>query len=115
MDKTAIIPILLAGLVLSASACVIMQNLLKASIMMAAVSGVLAVVMFALDAPLAAVFELSVCAGLITVVFISAVSMTRVYSKEEAARREKARALVPSPPVFLPLRRAPAFPPACRL
>lgn len=83
--------ILLVGLVASAVTCIVIRNLLKASIALAAMSAILSVIMFLLDAPLAAVFELSVCAGLITVVFISAVSMTRVRSKEELAEKERKR------------------------
>ena len=90
MDEIIIIA-LLAGLVISAMICVMIENLLKASILMALVSGILAVLMFLLKAPLAAVFELSVCAGLITVIFISAVSMTRIRSKEEVEQLEKDR------------------------
>ena len=90
MDETIII-ILLIGLVVSAVICVFIRNLLKASIMMAVISAVLAILMFLLGAPLAAVFELSVCSGLITVIFISAISMTRVRSKEEEAQRVKNR------------------------
>ena len=52
-------------------------NLLKAAIGLAVTSAILAVVMFRLGAQLAAVFELSVCAGLITVIFISVISLTR--------------------------------------
>ena len=90
MNITIII-ILLIGLVISAMVCMIIPDLLKASIMMAAVSCVLAIIMFLMDAHIAAMLELSVCAGLITVIFISTISMTRVYSKEEQAERKKAR------------------------
>ena len=79
---------LLVGLVISAMVCIMIRNLLKACISLAVVSAILSLIMFLLGAPLAAVFELSVCAGLITVVFISAVSMTRVRSKEEIAEKE---------------------------
>lgn len=90
MDLTVII-ILLAGLVAAAICCVILRDLLKASIALAGLSAILSIIMFILKAPLAAVFELSVCAGLITVIFVSAVSMTRVRSKDEAAEMAKAR------------------------
>ncbi len=83
--------LLLAGLVVSAMVCIMIRDLLKASIALAVVSAILAIILFLLDAPLAAVFELSVCAGLITVVFISAISMTRLRSKEEVAQMEKER------------------------
>ena len=90
MNLTEII-ILLAGLVVSAAICVALNDLLKMAIALAATSGLLAIIMFVLGAPLAAVFELSVCAGLITVVFISAINMTRVSSKEELEEKQKAR------------------------
>lgn len=83
--------ILLVGLVVSAMICIMIRDLLKASIALAIMSAILSVVMYLLGAPLAAVFELSVCAGLITVVFISAISMTRVHTKEELAKKEKER------------------------
>ncbi len=91
--------VLLAGLVVSAAVCAIIRNLLKASIALAAVSGILSIIMFLMDAPLAAVFELSVCAGLITVVFISAISMTHLHTKAEETelghRRHRRFALLP--------------------
>jgi NADH:ubiquinone oxidoreductase subunit 6 (subunit J) len=83
--------LLLAGLVVSAMVCIIIRDILKASIALAVVSAILSIIMFLLSAPLAAVFELSVCAGLITVVFISAISMTRIRSKEETSQMEKER------------------------
>lgn len=86
-----VMSILLAGLVVSAAVCAIIRNLLKASIALAAVSAILAVIMFLMDAPLAGAFELSVCAGLITVVFISAISMTRLHTKAEEAELEHRR------------------------
>lgn len=90
LNPTVMIP-LLVGLVVSAMVCIIIRDLLKASIALAVVSAILAIIMFLSKAPLAAVFELSVCAGLITVVFISAISMTRIRSKEEVAQMEKER------------------------
>ena len=83
--------LMLAGLIVSAMVCVMIRNLLKASIALAVMSAILSAIMFMVGAPLAAVFELSVCAGLITVVFISAISMTRVHTKEELAEKEKQR------------------------
>jgi len=83
--------LLLAGLVVSAVICVTIQSLVKASIALALVSGIQSIVMFMVGAHLAAVFELSVCSGLITVVFVSAISMTKVSSKEELEIMEKAR------------------------
>ena len=83
--------ILLIGLVVSAVICAMLSDLLKAAIALAATSAVLSVIMFFVGAPLAAVFELSVCAGMITVVFISACSMNRNRTREEYAQRQKER------------------------
>jgi NADH-quinone oxidoreductase subunit J len=86
-----ILIILLALLVASAIFAVMIRNLLKAAIALAATSVVLTVIMFVLGSPIAAVFELSVCAGLITAVFISAISLTKVSSQEELDAKRKAR------------------------
>ena len=86
-----IIVILLIGLVISAVICAVLSDLLKAAIALAVTSAILSVIMFVLGARLAAVFELSVCAGLITVVFISACSMNRLRTKEEHAKQQKER------------------------
>lgn len=90
MNLTVII-ILLVGLVISAAMCILTSSLIKAGIVMAVTSAILSIIMFVLSAPLAAVFELSVCAGLITVIFISTISMTKIMSKEEFEEKKKAR------------------------
>ena len=54
-----------------------LKKLINACIMLGAGSAVLACVFFIAGAPFAAVFELVVGAGLITVLFISAISMTK--------------------------------------
>ena len=86
-----VIILLLVSLVVCAILCIVRPNLIKAAIWMAVMSALLALVMFLLDAPLAAAFELSVCAGLIPVIFISASSMTKITSREEQAEKDKAR------------------------
>jgi NADH-quinone oxidoreductase subunit J len=77
---------------------VITPTPLRAAIGLALVSAFLTVAMFLMDAPLAGAFELSVCAGLITVVFISTISLTR--PKETPQLRERGRAHIRW---FLPL------------
>ncbi|MCX7006083.1 MAG: NADH-quinone oxidoreductase subunit J [Kiritimatiellaeota bacterium] len=77
--------ILMAAMLLGALATVMLRQLVKAAIALAFTSVVLCIVMFKLDAPWAAVFELSVCAGLITVVFISAISLVKPATEEERA------------------------------
>ena len=88
---TALLVCLLVLLLLSAVWAVLEPELLKAAIALGVASLVLAVLMFEFAAPLAAVFELSVCAGLITVVFVSAISLTRMLSREEEQLRVKDR------------------------
>ena len=77
--------ILMGAMLLGALATVMLRQLVKAAIALAFTSVVLCIVMFKLDAPWAAVFELSVCAGLITVVFISAISLVKPATDEERA------------------------------
>ncbi len=67
------------------------RSLLRSAIGLALVSLVLTIIMFRLSSPLAAVFELSVCAGLIPVLFISTISLTYPLSKQEMMEHFKAR------------------------
>jgi NADH-quinone oxidoreductase subunit J len=78
-------------LVLSAMATIMTARLLRAVIGLAITSAVLTVIMFRLAAPLAAVFELSVCAGLIPAIFISAIGLTRRIGAEELPARQQER------------------------
>lgn len=81
--------LLLLLLVLCALWTVLTPLLLRAAITLALTSAVLTVIMFRLGAPYAAVFELSVCAGLIPVIFISVISlMHRLPFPEQLRRRE---------------------------
>ena len=56
---------------------VVKRDLLQSTILLGAGSASLSIVFFINTAPIAAVVELVVCAGLITVLFISAISLTR--------------------------------------
>lgn len=56
---------------------VMARTLLISAVMLALVSVFASIILFDFNAPWAAVFELSVCAGLITVLFIGAVSLVR--------------------------------------
>mgnify|MGYP001096395098 CR=1 FL=1 len=53
------------------------KELLFAAISLAALSAALAIVFYRLNSPYAAVIELSVCAGLITALFVSVISLTK--------------------------------------
>jgi len=67
----------IAGLIVIAICAVLavhLRDILRAAIALAVLSVVLAAIFFRLGAPYAGAFELSVCAGLITVLFIAAIS-----------------------------------------
>jgi NADH-quinone oxidoreductase subunit J len=83
--------ILLGLIVVSSLFAVMKRNTLKAIIALAIVSATLTIVMFMLGAPLAAVFELSVCAGLVTAIFISTISLTdnRTAVQDEAFKKKR--------------------------
>jgi NADH-quinone oxidoreductase subunit J len=67
------------------------RSLLKATIGLAATSAIITILMFRLNSPLAAVFELSVCTGLITVVFVSVISLTKPLTHQEIVELSKER------------------------
>jgi NADH-quinone oxidoreductase subunit J len=76
---------LLLGLMLAAAVWAILTaDLLRSAIGLAATSAILTLLLFRTKMPLAGVFELSVCAGLITVVFISTISLTKPATDEQA-------------------------------
>lgn len=66
-------------------------TLLRAAISLALVSIILSVIMFRFGSPLAAVFELSVCAGFITVLFMSTISLTKPMNYAETMEMTKGR------------------------
>lgn len=67
------------------------RSLLRSAMGLALASAILTVIMFRMEANLAAVFELSVCAGLIPVLFVSVISLTQAWSFKEATDHMKAR------------------------
>lgn len=75
--------VLLSLLLISAIWTVMTVRLIKSVIGLAITSVMVAIVMFRLNSPLAGVFELSVCAGLIPVIFITAVSYTERLTKDK--------------------------------
>ncbi len=81
--------ILLFALVLAALWTVTTPRLIRAIVGLAITSAILSVIMYQLSSPLAAVFELSVCSGLISVIFVVTISFTRRVSKEELLVRRK--------------------------
>ena len=75
--------LLLIMLVVFAMWTALASSLLFSALALAAASMSLTLIMYLLGARLAAVFELSVCAGLITAIFVSVISLTRAQGAEE--------------------------------
>jgi len=81
------INILLLFIMLIAALWTVMgRSLLKATIGLAVTSAALSVIIFRLNSPIAAVFELSVCTGLMTVVFVSTISLTKPLTHKDIIR-----------------------------
>lgn len=78
--------ILLGMIVVLSIGCCVFKDLLYVAVCLATISGLLALVLFMFGANIAGVFELSVCAGLITVLFISTVSLTKDSDKAVETR-----------------------------
>jgi len=78
--------VLLIGLVLFAVLAVFLRDLLKAAISLAVASVFLAIIFFRMGAPYVGVFEISVVAGLITVLFISTIALTRSEAEVKESR-----------------------------
>jgi NADH-quinone oxidoreductase subunit J len=83
--------ILAVGFVIAAVWTVMTTRLLRSVIGLAITSVILTIIMFQLQSPLAAVFELSVCAGLISAIFISSIGLTQRLTDEQLAVRKKER------------------------
>ena len=81
--------ILLICLLLASIWTVMTVRLIRAVVGLALTSAVLSIVMFRLNSPLAAVFELSVCAGLIFVIFIITVSFAHRLTEAQMVVRRK--------------------------
>jgi NADH-quinone oxidoreductase subunit J len=68
---------LLVGMTGFACLAVFVRDLVRAALSLAFMSALLAVLLYRLASPYAAVFELSVVAGLITVLFVSTIALTK--------------------------------------
>jgi NADH-quinone oxidoreductase subunit J len=88
---------LMIGLVAFSTLAVLSRDLLRSAISLAVASIFLAIIFFQMNAVYAGVFEVSVVAGLITVLFITAIALTR--SDGEVA--ESKRHLLVFPLFFL--------------
>ena len=79
---------------------VMAKRLLTSAIMLALVSVAVALIFFDFGAPWAGVFELSVCAGLITVLFVGAVSLIRAHDDKNPENRARFYALPLAAAIF---------------
>lgn len=76
---------------------VMLRSMTKSAIALAVASATLGIIMYQLGSTWAALFEISVCSGLVTVIFISAISLSNVDKKDlEKVYEDKKRM------VFLP-------------
>jgi NADH-quinone oxidoreductase subunit J len=91
MSEAWIDVVLIVSLVLAALWTVLATRRLRSVVGLAAASVVLTALLFRLRSPLAAVFELSVCAGLISAVFLGAISVTALETPESLAVVAKER------------------------
>jgi NADH:ubiquinone oxidoreductase subunit 6 (subunit J) len=89
--------ILLSLLVLFAVLAILLRDLIKSAISLALASLCLGIIFFRMNAPYAGVFEISVVAGLITVLFILTIALTRA----EGEVRESKAALIVFPLFFI--------------
>lgn len=83
--------LILTCLVIAALWTVMTRSLLRCAIGLALTSAILTLMIFRMHASLAAVFELSVCAGLIPVLFISVISLTQSMTKQEMIDHMRSR------------------------
>ena len=81
--STVLLGILLLLLIIFLSLAVLVQDLLKSAISLALGSLSLSGVFFLLDSPFAGAFELSVGAGLITVLILVTISLTKNHGVED--------------------------------
>lgn len=81
--------ILLCGLVIFSALAILLKDLIKAALSLAVASLLLGIIFFRLAAPYAAVFEISVVAGLITVLFILTIALTKKGDEVTEARLVK--------------------------
>ena len=77
---------LLIGLVLFSVLALLLRDLLKSAISLAVASLLLGIIFFRMKAPYAGVFEISVVAGLITVLFILTIALTKAGDEVQESR-----------------------------
>ncbi len=96
-----ILIICFAAMLIAGAASAMFRSQLKSAICLALVSIFLAIVLFVMNLPWAAFFELSVCAGLVTVIFASTISMTTKDRKSDANEAEYHRRFATLPFILI--------------
>ena len=87
--------VLLAAIAIFALLAVLLTDLLRSAISLALASAALSVLFFQLGVPYAAVFELSVGAGLVMVLLVSAIGMTRRTPPENEEKGKSPVLIIP--------------------
>lgn len=82
---------LLVALVASALWAVLTPSLIRSVFGLALASVAVTLLLFRLRSPLAAVFELSVCAGLVSAIFLGAISLMSPETAEDVTARNRER------------------------
>lgn len=80
---------------------VMFRSMIKSAIALAAASAVLGIIMFQLNSVWAALFEISVCSGLVTVIFISAISLSNADKEDIEKRYEDKKRMAFLPAVLI--------------
>jgi NADH:ubiquinone oxidoreductase subunit 6 (subunit J) len=87
--------VLLAAIAILALMAILLTDLLRSAICLALASAALSVLFFQLGAPYAAVFELSVGAGLVMVLLVSAIGMTKRTPPENEEKGKSPVLIIP--------------------
>ncbi len=80
---------------------VMLHSMLKSSIALAVSSIALGIVMYSLGAVTAALFEISVCSGLVTVIFVCAISLSNIEKKDLGAVFKDKQRMAPLPVLLI--------------
>jgi len=83
--------LILVAMTLTALWTVMGRSLLRAALGLALTSAILSIMIYRMTAPLAAAFELSVCSGLISVIFITTISLTQPLTMSEVYEHARRR------------------------
>ncbi len=83
---TILICVCLGVMLVCGVLAVMLRSIIKDAICLAVASAALGLIMYIMGAPFAAVFEVSVCSGLITVIFVSGVSLSN--AAKDTVRKE---------------------------